>query len=408
VLVALWLAATGPGVASAATPSGDATTARHILAPEAILIEPVTGDVVFSRDVYARRPIASTTKMMTALVTLLHVSLDDTFTAVNYQAQPAESIIGLRAGERMKVADLVRGLLVASANDAAATLAVDVAGSRKRFVALMNSEAKKLGLTHTHYANPVGLDEAGNYSSASDLVKLALVLRRHPFLVRTMNSGHITLLTGDHPRKLTNVNDLLNKVSYVNGVKTGHTQKAGYLLVGSATRDGITVLSAVIGDPSEAARDTDTLALLRFGLSQYHIIHPVKRHAVFAHAGLSKRSQTVPLVARSTVGRTARRTEQVTTSVVGAPATITGPLPAGTKIGTIEVHQRGRVVARVALITEHAIAAPTFSQKVSYYLRHHRQLLAGLALALVCSVYLVVWRRRAAARRRRAAETGIA
>src|SRR4029077_14441342 len=181
-----------------------------------------------------------------------------------------ESVIGLRAGERMKVSDLVRGLLVASANDAAATLAVDVAGSRKKFVKLMNEQARKLGLPHTHYANPVGLDEPGNYSTVADLIKLALVLRRHAFFRETTNLGHVTLQSGDHPRPLTNVNALLNKVAYVNGVKTGHTQDAGYCLVGSATRDGITVVSAVLGDPSEAARDSDTLALLRYGLAQYH------------------------------------------------------------------------------------------------------------------------------------------
>jgi serine-type D-Ala-D-Ala carboxypeptidase (penicillin-binding protein 5/6) len=349
--------------------------------------------------------------MMTALITLENASLSDTFTAIDYHAQPAESIIGLAPGERMKVADLLRGLLVASANDAAATLATDVAGSQKRFVAMMNAEAKKLGLDHTHYANPVGLDESGNYSTASDLVKLALVLRQHAFLRKVMNSGHITLETGNHVRHLTNVNDLLNKVSYVNGVKTGHTQHAGYLLVGSATRHGITVVSAVIDDPSEAARDSDTLALLRYGLSLYHVVHPVKRGTVFAHTTLSKRSTVVPLVAAATVARTARRSERVTTTVLGAPSTIAGPLPAGAQVGTIDVHQRGVIVARVPLITAQAIAAPTFSQKASFYIRHHKPLIVLLALA-VCSVCLVALRRRrrrrAARKRRRAQETGIA
>jgi serine-type D-Ala-D-Ala carboxypeptidase (penicillin-binding protein 5/6) len=371
----------------------------------------VTGDTIFARRPFARRPIASTTKMMTALITLQNASLSDTFTAVDYHAQPAESVIGLLPGERMKVSDLLRGLLVASANDAAATLAVDVAGSRARFVRLMNHEATKLGLTHTHYANPVGLDAAGNYSSASDLVRLALVLRRHAFLRKVMNSGHITLHTGSHVRKLTNVNDLLNKVAYVNGVKTGHTQQAGYLLVGSATRHGITVVSAVIDDPSEAARDSDTLALLRYGLSLYHVVHPVKRGTVFAHATLAKRSTVVRLLAGATVERTAKRSEHITTTVVGAPQTITGPLPAGAPVGTIEVHQRGTVVEHVPLVTEQAIAAPTFTQETSYYLRHH-ELLIGLLVLAVCSLCLMLLRRRrrrrAAGNQRRARETGIA
>ncbi len=404
--VALAAAALAPAAGAATKPTY--SEPPQILAPEAILIEPATGDVIFSRHPFTQRPIASTTKMMTALVTLGHASLHRTFTAIPYAAQPAESVIGLQPGERMKVADLVRGLLVASANDAAATLAVNVAGSRKKFVGLMNAEAMKLGLHHTHYANPVGLDEPGNHSTVADLVKLALVVRRHPFLRRTVNMGHVTLRSGAHPRKLTNVNDLLNKVAYVNGVKTGHTQDAGYCLVGSATRDGITVVSAVLDDPSEAARDSDTLALLRYGLAQYHVVHPVKKGAVFAHAGLTDRDTMTALVAGETVGRTAARSEQLTTTVVGAPATIDGPLPAGARVGTIEVRQRGQVVARVPLVTGEAIAAPTLKQKISFWARHHKGLLIGAGAALLaCTVCLVMWRRRRKARRsgRRARET---
>jgi serine-type D-Ala-D-Ala carboxypeptidase (penicillin-binding protein 5/6) len=396
---ALAAGALAPAAGAQAQTKPTFTVPPPVQAPEAILIEPATGDVIFSRRPFAEKPIASTTKMMTALVTLGNASLHRTFTAIPYDAQPAESVIGLQAGERMKVSDLVRGLLVASANDAAATLAVNVAGSRKKFVKLMNAEAVKLGLHHTHYSNPVGLDEPGNHSSVSDLVKLALVVRRHPFLRRTVNMGHVTLLSGSHPRKLTNVNDLLNKVSYINGVKTGHTQDAGYCLVGSATRHGITVVSAVLGDPSEAARDSDTLALLRYGLAQYHVVHPVKKGAVFAHAALTDRDTTVALVAAQTVGRTAARSEQLTTTVVGAPTTIDGPLAAGARVGTIAVHQRGRVVAQVPLVTRAAIAAPTTQQKVRHYVGHHKRLLIGLGAALLCTVCLVIWRRRRKARR---------
>lgn len=388
--------------ASAATTKPTYTDPPSIQAPEAMLIEPKTGDVILARRPYAEHAIASTTKMMTALVTIGRASLHRTFTATNYVAQPAESVIGLRAGERMKVSDLVRGLLVASANDAAATLAVNIAGSRKKFVKLMNEQARKLGLHHTRYANPVGLDEPGNYSTVADLIKLALVLRRHAFFRETTNLGHVTLQSGDHPRPLTNVNALLNKVPYVNGVKTGHTQDAGYCLVGSATRDGITVISAVLGDPSEAARDSDTLELLRYGLAQYHVVHPVKKGDTFAHATLNFREHTVPLVASRTVGRTAARSEEITTKVVGAPPNIAGPLPAGTHVGAIEVRQRGRIVARVALVTRDEIPAATFTQKVSYNARHHKGIvLAGAAALVACSVYLVIWRRRRRARRGR-------
>ncbi|TML03260.1 MAG: D-alanyl-D-alanine carboxypeptidase, partial [Actinobacteria bacterium] len=134
-----------------------------------------------------------------------------------------ESLMGLRTGERLTVADLLRGLLIVSANDAAVTLANDIAGSQKAFVRMMNRRARELGLHDTHYANPVGLDAPGNYSSAADLVKLALVLRQRAFFRATTNLATATLRSGSHVRHLVNRNDLVRTVPLVNGVKTGHT-----------------------------------------------------------------------------------------------------------------------------------------------------------------------------------------
>jgi serine-type D-Ala-D-Ala carboxypeptidase (penicillin-binding protein 5/6) len=362
-------------------------------APEAILVEPQTQDVVYARRASMRRPIASTTKLMTALLTLERARLTDVFTAAPYSPSPAESLMGLRAGERLTVADLLRGLLVVSANDAAVTLAVDVAGSQRRFVGLMNRRARQLGLRDTHYANPVGLDEPGNYSSAADLVKLTLVLRQRAFFRATTNLGSVTLRSGSRVRHLVNRNDLVRTVPYVNGVKTGHTNNAGYILVGSATRGGVTLVSAVLGDSSEGARDADTMRLLRYGLSRYHRVEPVRKGSVFASADLKYRDENVDLVAARTVTRVARRGERLSTRVLGAPAEIEGPMDAGTRVGTILVRQRGRVVDRIALVTEHAVAAPTLSERVGDYLGRGstRAVLAVLAL---CSLYLaLMWRR---------------
>jgi D-alanyl-D-alanine carboxypeptidase (penicillin-binding protein 5/6) len=315
--------------------------------------------------------------------------------------------MGLRSGERLTVADLLRGLLVVSANDAAVTLAVDVGGSKRRCVAMMNRRARELGLDDTHYANPVGLDEPGNYSSAADLVKLALVLRQRAFFRATTDLATVTLHSGSRTRHLVNRNALVRTVPYVNGVKTGHTNSAGYVLIGSATRNGVTLISAVLADPSESARDTDSLRLLRYGLSRYHRIEPVRRRAVFASAALRFRDESVDLVAGRTVMRVARRGERVTTHVTGAPAEIEGPMAAGTRVGTILVRQRGRVVDRVALVTSHDISAPTLAQRVGSYLGRGstRAVLAVLAL---CSLYLALMWRRFTRRRNGAEGHGLA
>jgi D-alanyl-D-alanine carboxypeptidase (penicillin-binding protein 5/6) len=372
--------------------------APPIAAPEAIVVEPQTQDVVYARHPNQRRPIASTTKLMTALLTLEHARLNDVFTAARYDATPGESLMGLRTGERMTVADLLRGLLIVSANDAANTLAVDVAGSRQRFVAMMNQRARELGLHNTHYSNPVGLDEPGNYSSAADLVKLALVLRQRPFFRATTNLPAVTIHSGAHPRRLVNRNNLVRTVSYVNGVKTGHTNEAGYVLVGSATRGGVTVISAVIDDPRLDARDSDSLRLLNYGLSRYHRLVAVRPRQRFGSAALKFRDERVELVAAKPVRRIARRGERISTSVTGVPTEIEGPLAAGTRVGTILVHQRGRVVARVGLVTARDVAAATLGQRVSDYLDRGSTRFV-LAVLAVCSLYLALMWRRVARRR---------
>jgi D-alanyl-D-alanine carboxypeptidase (penicillin-binding protein 5/6) len=407
LVVALALLAVA--VATAAAPArAQAADGPVVRAPAAILVEPATGDVVYQRKARDERPVASTTKLMTALLTLERMKLSTTVTAIRYRAAPAESVIGLRAGERLTVADLMRGLLLASANDAAATLAVRAGGTRERFVRLMNRRARQLGLHDTHYANPIGLDEAGNHSSAEDLVKLTLILRRNEFFRAVTNLPSATLKTGARPRTIANRNTLVREVPVVNGVKTGHTSTAGYVLVGSATRNGITVLSAVLGEPSEGARDADSLTLLRYGLSRYHRTAGVKRGATYATARLAHRDDRVKLVATRTVRRTVRRDERMTTRVIGAPREVEGPLPAGARVGTIELRWRGRTVDRVALVTGRAVAGSTVVERAGGLIGRTLIVLAAAAAALG-SLQVVLLRRRLQRRRsRRAGGTEIA
>ena len=396
----LALALARPASAPAASPS--------VRAPAAILVEPATGDVVFQRQARRERPVASTTKLMTALVTLEHAKLSKVLTTVPYHGLPAESVIGLRGGERMTVADLLRGLLLASANDAAATLAARVGGSNRAFVALMNRRARELGLSHTHYANAIGLDALGNYSSAEDLVKLTLILRRNAFFREVTNLPRATLKSGAHPRTILNRNLLVRSVPEVNGVKTGHTSSAGYILVASASKADVTVISVVLDEPTEGARDADSLALLRYGLRRYHRFAPVRKGQGFASVKLAHRDERAQLVAAQTVVRTARRDERIYTRMIDVPSELDGPLPAGTRVGTIEVRWRKRTIARVPLITRTAIKEASIWQRGDDLLGRTLTVVILSALALA-SLQLVLLRRRALRRRRRqAGSSGLA
>lgn len=257
---------------SSADPSRDRPAFAFAAGPQdlpprsaAIVADAASGEVLYADRPHRRLLIGSTAKLMTALVTLERLPLDAVVTAPGYAGDGSESVIGLGSGEQMTAADLLSGLLVASGNDAAVALAHAVAGSEPAFVELMNERARQLGMRDTRYGNPIGLDD-GTASSAADLVTVTRALRRHPFFRATVAARSVTLESGAWQRTLHNTNRLLGGPLRVDGVKTGHTEAAGYALVGSATGGGGTVVAVVLGARSEADRDEATARLLRYGL----------------------------------------------------------------------------------------------------------------------------------------------
>jgi len=320
-------------------------------AKAAIVVDAGDGAVMFQKAPDERRAIASTTKLMTALLTFERAKPNDVFTAPPYAAQPAESKINLRKGERMRVSDLLEGLLLESANDAAETLAVNISGSRARFVELMNTRASELGLGHTSYANPIGLDDAENYSTARDLASLAVRLLHRPRFARIVDMPAAVLESGSHRRVVDNRNDLVARFPFVDGVKTGHTIDAGYVLIGAARASGgAAVVSVVLGEPSEAARDADTIALLRWGLSRFRRERVLSPKRVLARPGVKYRDDRAELVPRTPLTLTVRQGERVSRRVA-APDEVEGPLDAGDRVGRVTVLLDGKPVRRVALVT---------------------------------------------------------
>ena len=340
------LAAAAPGSAGAATPPPRVPTADS-----AIVVDARDGTVMFAKRPDAERSIASTTKLMTALLALEKADPNAIFTAPAYNAQPAESRINLREGERMTVKDLLQALLLESANDAAVALAENISGSRQAFVDEMNARAQELGLDHTSYATPIGLDQAGNYSSAHDLATLARTLLRNRRFARIVDMPSATLESGIRPRTVRNRNDLVGQYPWVDGVKTGYTLNAGNVLVGAAARGPrARVVSVVLGEPTEAARDADTLTLLRWGLGQFHRVRVVDRRRRLATADVQHRDETAGLVPTRGVVLMVRDGQRLRRRV-NAPDELEGPLAAGERVGSVTVLVDGRPVRRVALVT---------------------------------------------------------
>ncbi len=309
------LALAVPAAAPAALPRPALEGARS-----AIVVDAASGDVLLAKQAEDRRAIASTTKMMTALLAAERARPQDVLAAGAYDPAPVESQIGLRRGERMRVRDLLRALMLESANDAAAALAEGVAGSRRAFVEAMNGRAGELGLRHTRFANPIGLDDPGNFSNARDLATLARHLLRDRRLAAIVDLPSARLRSGARPRAVTNRNRLVRSEPFVTGVKTGHTARAGYVLVGSARGRGAAVVSVVLGAPSEATRDVESLRLLRWGIDQFRRLRPVREGRAVARAPIRHRGDdVVALQPARTAAVTVRRGERLTTRVRTPP-----------------------------------------------------------------------------------------
>jgi serine-type D-Ala-D-Ala carboxypeptidase (penicillin-binding protein 5/6) len=373
-----------------------------VSAPATIVVEVRSHEVVCARRADQRRQVASATKLMTALLVLENERLDRVVRAGGYRAAPVESQIGLRRGERMSVSDLLRGLLLESANDAAATLARAVSGSRAAFVEQMNARARALGLTRTRFEDPIGLGPR-NHSSPRDLAALTLVLRRHRFFRRVVDQDVATLESGDRVRVVSNRNDLVRRVPWVSGVKTGHTDAAGYVLVGSGARRRVQLVSVVLGSDSEASRSDDTLELLNWGFGRYRRVSAVESGEAFGTVPIRhRRGAELPVVAGRTVRLTVlrREAEGLRTRVGSLPEEVEGPLARNQRLGTVEVLQGDAVVAEVPLVAAAGVPEAALDQRVKDALTRPLTFVV-LLTALACSLLVV----RVARRGRRPSRT---
>jgi D-alanyl-D-alanine carboxypeptidase (penicillin-binding protein 5/6) len=340
------------GAAATAAPAAPtALTARA-----AVLIQQGTGAVLFAEHAADELPIASTTKLMTAYVTVEREPADRLFVEQAYSPTAGESLAGVPAGARLRLPDMLRAMLLPSGNNVAYSLAVDVGGTTRNFVSLMNAWAAVLGLGRTHFTTPIGLDTpGGNYSTALDLARLTRVLLRDPVVRAVVAQAGARLADGV---SVTNRNDLIGVYPWVVGVKTGSTADAGECLVAAASANGVHMISVVLGEPTVAARDADTIALLRYGLSLYRRARIAVRGRVYATVPVEGRTRAAHLIATRSANLVLARTATLHVSRDGVPTRLLGPLPAGKVEGSIDVRLNGRLIQSVALVTAAAVPAP--------------------------------------------------
>ena len=328
------------------------------------LIDARTGEVLTEYRPDEHLGMASTTKMMTAYLAMKNLPLSEEVPAADYAAAPAESLMGLEPGQMISVRDLLYGLIMLSGNDAAVTLAEAVSGSEKNFVRLMNRTAEELGLEDTSYENSIGLDGRNHYSSSSDLTKLGRILMEMPYFRKIAASRTATLKSYDPPIEIETLNDFVLYNPWALGIKTGHTESAGYVLVSDGRRRATELIAAVIGTPTELQRDSESVRLLEWGFSLYEKQVPVRSGRTIVSVPVRFEDEDLDLVSRASVQVGVRDGEklQVSTDV---PEEVEGPVEKGESLGSATVTVDGDRIQTVRLFSPRAIAEPGLIDRVT-------------------------------------------
>lgn len=237
-----------------------------------ILIEANSGKIFFEKNQDQKVSVASMTKMVAQIIIMEeieagHIHWNDIVTASLNASGMGGSQIYLESGEKMTVEDLMKGISVASGNDATVAMAEYISGSEEKFVKRMNEKVKELGLKNTHFANCTGLDEENHYSSAYDMAVIARhLILRHPNILK-FSSLYEDYLRENTTRKfwLVNTNKLVSQYQGTDGLKTGHTDDAGYCIAATTKRDGLRLIAIVLGEKDSKVRNRETMGLLDYG-----------------------------------------------------------------------------------------------------------------------------------------------
>jgi D-alanyl-D-alanine carboxypeptidase (penicillin-binding protein 5/6) len=347
----------------AATAGALAGPAPRVDASAVLVGNGATGLILHGERQGARQAIASITKIMTALVVMERATPNEIVRVAGPAPAIGEATIGLRAGERLTVRELLTAMLVESANDAAFALAYHVGdGSISRFVSLMNAKAQELGLADTRFARPDGLDAAGHYSSARDIFKLARVAMRKPLFRELVRIRRATVAG----RPIVNRNDLLSSYPGTFGVKTGHTIGAGWSQVAAARRAGVTIYAVLLGGASREGRNGDLTRLLDWGFDQYRRVAIVSAGETYARAAVPFSDRRLALVAEESVVTLAQVGRPLVERVV-APAMVALPVEEGETLGELRVFEGRKLIAIRPLTAAESIEEPSLGQRLRWY-----------------------------------------
>ncbi|HHZ20313.1 MAG TPA: D-alanyl-D-alanine carboxypeptidase [Firmicutes bacterium] len=338
--------------------------AEYFPAKAGILIETQTGRVIFARNEHERLPPASVTKVMTMLLIMEAVDggkarLDEKITTNRNAAGMGGSQIYLREGEVMTLDKMLKAIAIVSANDASTAVAEHLYGSTEAFIDAMNRRAEAMGLQNTHFANETGLPDPNHYTSVYDVAIITRELvTKHPGILKYTSIKTDSIRNGEFI--LWNTNKLIGEYPGVDGLKTGHTQEAGFCLVATAKRDGMRLISVVFGAPSNGKRLELTKTLLEKGFRNY--VHKIvaKKGETVGKTRINEGARQTPLVLAEDLAVVVEREQlaKVEKDLVLIPKT--APLPKGTVVGNLVAKVGNEAVGQAPVVTGEQVGRANF------------------------------------------------
>lgn len=354
-----------------------ASFTQGISSLSAILYEPTTGLVLYEKDAYTPRPMASTTKLMTALVAAEMAQPEQDVVVTEEAVRVEGSALGLRAGDHISMKDLLTGLLLASGNDAANTVALTLCGSLPAFADRMNQKARELGMGNSTFVTPSGLDQGEHSSSAADMAKLAAAVLQQPMLAEICAMKTAVIEMGDPKRKVTvsNHNKLLSLYQYATGMKTGFTKKSGKCLVSSAEKDGVSLVVVTLNGGDYW---NDHIKLYEYGFSQLERVAFDTPELAPLPIGGGQTGQ-VSIETEAPPDRVMRIGERDRITVqVELPRFSVAPISAGQVVGTVRYFLNGKELAACPIRAGYTVEERPVSPPITRWRRWLGRLWDGL------------------------------
>lgn len=330
----------------------------YINALAAVVIDTRSGRVLYEKQAYSRRSMASTTKIMTAIVAIEKGNLTDVVTVSKRAASIWGSDIKLREGEKLSLRELLYGLMLKSGNDAAIAIAEHIGGSVEGFCEMMNRKAEELGCKNTNFKSPHGLDMPDHYTTAYELALITRYALNNPTFAKIV-ATHDTTITG---RALHNTNELLGAYPGADGVKTGYTGQAGRCLVTSATRSNWKIISVVLGSPTRNARAESSKSILDYAFDNYKQYTILKSGKLIGKMTVFKGiNGKVPVIATDTITLPLREDEvnSIKTQVT-YPDIMEAPINQDVEVGSIKFLIDDKIIAESAIKTAEEVKRKDF------------------------------------------------